>query len=120
MRERLGERVLQRLLGPVEVAEPAGEHAEHGGGVLTPRRFDGLRHCGVDSEFDRGLDLALTHAAQSAVFDSYHANASVLRGLLFVAGSDDYAEGRAREREITSRWIWLVPSTICSTFASRM
>ncbi|WP_146607281.1 NUDIX domain-containing protein [Spongiactinospora gelatinilytica] len=26
----------------------------------------------------------------------------------------------ASAREITSRWIWLVPSTICSTFASRM
>ena len=26
---------------------------------------------------------------------------------------------RARERAMTSFWIWLVPSTICSTFASR-
>src|SRR5690606_10027908 len=26
---------------------------------------------------------------------------------------------RARDRAMTMRWIWLVPSTICSTFASR-
>src|SRR6266540_1780619 len=34
--ERLGDRVLQGLLGPVEVAEPAGEHAEHAGSVGAP------------------------------------------------------------------------------------
>ena len=26
----------------------------------------------------------------------------------------------ARDREMTIRWIWLVPSKICITFASRM
>src|SRR5690606_28443591 len=32
----------------------------------------------------------------------------------------DRTQPRANAREMISRWIWLVPSTICSTFASRM
>jgi hypothetical protein len=30
------------------------------------------------------------------------------------------ASAQASDRLITSRWIWLVPSKICMTFASRM
>jgi len=72
-------------------------------------RFPQLVHCSV-SAFGRAEAFADVPGFDP-IFQS-------LNGIAVAQGGAH--AGRARDLPITIRWTWLVPSTICSTLASRI